>query len=70
MLSDVRTTLRTWLKGKTIKEASNGPSTLKPDVRREGIVIKPVQELYAEFGGRSQRVILKQRSPEYLNAEE
>ena len=54
--------LREWLDGKTIKEASNGQSVLAP-ILREGIVIRPVTERRDENFG---RVIIKQRSPEYL----
>ena len=55
-------TLREWLNGRTIQEASNGQSTLiaKP---REGVVIKPmVEEAVDGFG----RLFIKQRSPDYL----
>jgi len=46
-----------------IKEVSNGKSTLL-DTMREGIVIKPMVEQFSEeLHG---RLILKQRSPEYL----
>ena len=52
-----------WLQGKTIQEASNGKSVLY-DTMREGIVIKPMVEQYSEqLHG---RLILKQRSPDYL----
>jgi len=55
--------LRDWLDGKSIKEASNGPSILMPKRKREGIVIRPLEEReILHFG----RLILKQRSPEYL----
>lgn len=55
--------LREWLGGKTIQEASNGISKLA-EVKREGIVITPEEEEYCyELQG---RLILKQRSPEYL----
>lgn len=55
--------LENWLGGKTIQEASNDQSQLA-NTLREGIVIKPMieQEIY-NFG----RLILKQRSPEYLS---
>jgi len=56
-------TLRTWLAGRTVKEASDGPSMLAPTKRREGIVIKPTTELRDDRIG---RLILKQRSPAYL----
>ncbi|HEU4538843.1 MAG TPA: RNA ligase (ATP) [Polyangiaceae bacterium] len=56
-------TLREWLGGKSVAEASNGPSALNPAVAREGIVVRPWREARdASFG----RVILKQRSPSYL----
>jgi len=53
-----RGTLRAWLDGRTPAEASNGISKLA-DVLREGVVIRSASE----------RVILKQRSPEYLAKE-
>jgi len=54
--------LAAWLAGRSIKEASNGRSVLA-DVPREGVVIRPaVERQVPEFG----RLILKQRSPEYL----
>lgn len=57
------TTLRDYLKGRPIKEASTGMSVLNPDKLREGIVIRPMTEqTHPKLG----RVILKQRSPEYL----
>jgi RNA ligase (TIGR02306 family) len=49
-------------KGVTIQQASNGYSMLYPDVRREGIVIKPLEEEYIK----GRRLIIKQRSPIYL----
>jgi RNA ligase (TIGR02306 family) len=56
-------TLRAWLDGRTIAAASNGRSALNPEVAREGVVVRPLREARdASFG----RVILKQRSPEYL----
>lgn len=57
-------TLREWLSGRTIEDASAGQSllTMAPQLR-EGIVIKPMHGRYSELIG---RVILKQRSPEYL----
>lgn len=55
-------TLREWLSGQPLKEASNGKSVLA-DRLREGVVIKPMQEQRNERIG---RVFLKQRSPEYL----
>lgn len=62
--------LREWLAGRTLQEASNGMSLLNPQVRREGIVIRPMVEQYVDFGdGRKQRLIIKQRSPIYLAKE-
>lgn len=58
--------LEDWLDGKTIQEASNGESALCK-TRREGIVIKPMEEQYSpELHG---RMLLKQRSPTYLAKE-
>ena len=54
--------LKTWLQGQSVVEASNGRSTLV-DRKREGIVIKPMQEAHDSRLG---RVFIKQRSPEYL----
>lgn len=59
-------TLREWLNGKTIQEASNGLSILH-DIQREGIVIKPMVEQYSPE--LHSRLILKQRSPDYLARE-
>ena len=56
-------TLREWLNGRTIREASNGMSLLLPTQRREGIVIKPMVE---GRNGEIGRLLIKQRSPEYL----
>lgn len=53
---------RDWLGEKTLKQASDGQSQLAPKLR-EGIVIKPMIEQRDEKLG---RVMLKQRSPEYL----
>ena len=58
-------TLADWLDGQTIQEASNGYSLLYPDVRREGIVIKPLEEEFIK----GRRLIIKQRSPIYLAEE-
>ncbi len=55
--------LRDWLAGQPIAKVSNGKSLINPAVIREGIVIRPVKEMNAELLG---RVIIKQRSPEYL----
>lgn len=55
-------TLRNWLTGKTVKDASNGKSMLG-DHLREGIVIKPMAESYDRvLGG---RLFIKQRDPLY-----
>lgn len=55
--------LKEFLQGRTIKQSSNGVSILNPRQRREGIVIRPkIEEEVDGFG----RLILKQRSPEYL----
>lgn len=59
-------TLRDFLSGKTIREASNGKSRDNTKILREGIVIKPMAEMYITGFG---RVIIKQRSPEYLAKE-
>ena len=60
-------TLRQWLDGKTIVEASNGESKLYPTLR-EGIVITPHVEQDDEvLGG---RFILKQRCQIYLSKNE
>jgi RNA ligase (TIGR02306 family) len=56
-------TLREWLAGQTLSQASNGLSILNPDVVREGVVIRPLLEMRDEDLG---RVIIKQRSPVYL----
>jgi len=56
-------TLKTWLCGRSVKEASNGKSQLY-DGLREGIVITPMNEQWnPEIG----RLILKQRDPIYLS---
>jgi len=60
---------RDWLGVRTVREASNGESVFpKADgVAREGIVVKPlVERTHEELG----RLILKQRSPEYLAGSE
>ena len=51
-----------WLQKFSLKDASNGFSILIDKQLREGIVIKPIIEETIE----DQRLILKQRSPEYL----
>lgn len=56
-------TLREVLGDQTVQEYSNGKSALF-GTRREGIVIKPEEEKHNEsLGG---RLVLKQRSPDYL----
>jgi RNA ligase (TIGR02306 family) len=55
--------LRDWLADKTLAQASNGQSALNPALLREGVVIRPLTEMRNEQLG---RVIIKQRSPEYL----
>ena len=59
--------LRDWLVGRNLAQASNGKSLLNPAVIREGIVIRPMNEMRSELLG---RVIIKQRSPEYLAVSE
>jgi RNA ligase (TIGR02306 family) len=64
-------TLREFLAGRSVAQASTGPSRLSPDqakpLLREGIVIKPAREQqHPELG----RVVLKKRSPEYLAGNE
>ncbi len=55
--------LQDWLNGQTLKNASNGDSLIAKTIR-EGIVIKPMQEMTSTvLGG---RLVLKQRSPVYL----
>ena len=60
----VNKTLREWLNGKTIREASNGQSLIYPTLR-EGIVIKPMVETYDHY--LKGRQFLKQRDPIYLD---
>lgn len=55
--------LSEFLNGKTIADASNGPSMLNPKKLREGIVIRWD---HAFSIGQKQWNIIKQRSPEYL----
>jgi RNA ligase (TIGR02306 family) len=66
VLSYSRQTLREWLRGNRLRDASNGYSVLAPNVRREGIVIKPLREMRDEKMG---RLVVKQRSPIYLAGE-
>lgn len=57
-------TLEEWLDGRSLQDASNGGSAVgKGRCKREGIVIKPFQE---DRHGSIGRMIIKQRSPEYL----
>lgn len=67
VLSMAGQTLRAWLNGKSLREASDGHTVLdSPEVWREGVVIKPETELHdPELG----RLVIKQRSPEYLARE-
>jgi RNA ligase (TIGR02306 family) len=58
-------TLREWLAGRTIDEASTGESVLFKTLR-EGVVIKPMVEQYDEHIG---RLIIKHRSAKYLENE-
>jgi len=61
------TTLREWLAGRTLIEASNGPSVLNPKHLREGIVIRPLKEEWIKTERNPfMRLILKQRDPVYL----
>lgn len=55
--------LNQYLKGESVQEASNGKS-LYGDTLREGVVIKPLNEEIVENFG---RLIIKQRSPQYLS---
>jgi RNA ligase (TIGR02306 family) len=59
--------LRDWLAGRNLAQASNGLSEINPALAREGIVIRPMREARSELLG---RVIIKQRSPEYLAVSE
>ena len=59
--------LRDWLVGQNLAQASNGKSILNPSAIREGIVVRPMNEVRSELLG---RVIIKQRSPEYLAVSE
>lgn len=63
-------TLREWLAGKTLAEASNGKSLLAPDRLREGVVVVPMVEQKIQWpNGSIKRLMLKQRSPAYLAKE-
>lgn len=59
-------TLSEWLDGRTIQDASNGKSFWNNKVLREGIVITPIEEGRDDSIG---RLIIKQRSPDYLLGE-
>jgi hypothetical protein len=54
------------LDGKSVQVFSNGLSQLNPKQIREGVVIRPMREMEIDGFG---RLILKQRSPEYLAKE-
>ena len=56
-------TLREWLAGRTLVQASSGLSAINPKTLREGVVIKPLQEQRVRGVG---RLIIKQRDPVYL----
>jgi RNA ligase (TIGR02306 family) len=59
--------LRRWIEGNggDLRRSSNGESRIAPGVAREGIIIKPLKEQrHPKLG----RLFLKQRSPEYLAA--
>ena len=58
--------LKDFLNGRSVQEASNGSSVINPSTLREGIVIKPFTEGWNSSLG---RLILKQRSPQYLASE-
>jgi RNA ligase (TIGR02306 family) len=64
VLSDGGQTLRQWLAGRTLQQASDGPSQLKPAAPREGVVLKPLTEQWSE--ALHGRLVIKQRSPAYL----
>ncbi len=60
-------TLAEWLDGRSISQASSGPSVINPNVIREGVVIRPFTERrHPEIG----RLIIKQRDPVYLTGSE
>ncbi len=62
VLSPGDKTLREWLGGRTVKEASDGVSMLAKRAR-EGVVIRPTTERRDPQLG---RLIIKQRGPKYL----
>lgn len=57
-------TLREWLDGRTIQEASDGKSVLNNQKLREGVVVTPMykEQRHPQIG----RLFIKQRSPAYL----
>lgn len=57
-------TLRDWLAGRSIKDASHGNSVLG-DIFREGVVIKPLTEQPCKWLP-ANRLMIKQRDPIYL----
>jgi RNA ligase (TIGR02306 family) len=59
--------LAVWLNGRTLADASNGETVLKAGLLREGIVIRPMHEQRDDVLG---RLIIKQRSPQYLAGSE
>jgi RNA ligase (TIGR02306 family) len=59
----VNQSLLEWLAGRSLAAASNGKSLINPALMREGIVIRPMVEARDTTFG---RVIIKQRSPDYL----
>lgn len=59
-------TLKEILNNIDIRTYSNGKSILNAQKIREGIVIKPIEEEKVKVGKFIGRLILKQRSPEYL----
>jgi len=52
-----------WIGDSTLPERANGMSKINKSKMREGIVIRPMNEMYDEEFG---RVFIKQKSPEYL----
>jgi hypothetical protein len=60
-------TLKEWLDGQTVQEASDGPSRLNLNKKREGVVIKLMKEdRETQLDGFSGRLFIKQRGPKYL----
>lgn len=59
--------LKDFLETQTIQKKSNGNSLINSSTLREGIVVKPlIEQFHSELG----RLIIKQRSPEYLSNED